>query len=255
MLRIVIPARYQSSRFPGKLLQKIGGIPMIVHVYQRALEAKVDSVIVATDDQRIAEAVTGVGAEVFFSTTEHHSGTERITEVVAALKYHDDDIVINLQGDEPFVPAKLLRQVAQDLAVHEKASMATLYIPLEDEADVFNPNVVKVALDKENYALYFSRAPIPWLRSGFDISRTNFALDLFHRHLGIYAYRVGFIKRYGQLPISPLEKQEALEQLRVLWNGYKIILSAAEKFLGQEVNTSEDLAKARAIYADMSGLG
>ena len=248
MHRIIIPARYQSSRFPGKMLQKIGGIPMIVHVYQRAVEAVADSVVVATDDERIAEAVTAVGAEVFFSTTEHHSGTERITEVVQKLGYADDDIVVNLQGDEPFIPAKLLRQVAESLQTHTEASVATLYLPLTNKEDVFNPNVVKVVLDKNNYALYFSRAPIPWLRDVFDTPTADFPLALLHRHLGIYAYRVSFIKHYGELAVSPLEQQESLEQLRVLWNGYKIILNEIDPFPGQEVNTPEDLKKAREFY-------
>ena len=249
MLRIVIPARYQSTRFPGKPLQEIGGLPMIAHTYQRALEANVDSIVIATDDERIAAAVKAIGSDVFFSTTEHASGTERIAEVAQQLGYDDEDIVINLQGDEPFVPAILLRQTAETLAMHADASMATVYIPLESSVDVFNPNIVKVVLDKHNYALYFSRASIPWLRGVFDNeSQPNFDLTSFHRHIGIYAYRAGFVKCYHELVISPLEKQESLEQLRVLWNGHKIILSQATELPGQEVNTPEDLERVQAIY-------
>lgn len=255
MRRIIIPARYDSSRFSGKLLQEIGNIPIIVHTYQRALAAAVDSVIVATDDERIAEAVQAAGAEVLLSTTIHHSGTERISEVVRQLDYADDDIIINLQGDEPFVPPKLLQQTAADLQQHQQASVATVYLPLEEVTDVFNPNVVKVVLDKQNYALYFSRAPIPWLSSVFKsnvqdrFSATDdFDLSLFHRHIGIYAYRASFVKYYNELACSPLEQQESLEQLRVLWNGYKIILSQANSILPQEINTPQDLQKARDYF-------
>ncbi len=251
MLRIVIPARYQASRFPGKLVKEIGGIPVVLHTYQRALEANFDSVVVATDDQRIAEIMTAAGAEVFLSQVEHQSGTERIAEVVQTLDYDEQDIIVNLQADEPFINPKLLEQAAQTLNADKVASVSTIYIPLDKTEDVFNPNIVKVILDKDNYALYFSRAPIPWLRGVFDQQQQqDFTLQLFHRHIGIYAYRAGFVKEYRNLSVSPLEKYESLEQLRVLWNGYKIILHEALALPGQEVNTKEDLQKAQAIYAN-----
>jgi 3-deoxy-manno-octulosonate cytidylyltransferase (CMP-KDO synthetase) len=249
MFHIIIPARYQSSRLPGKPLLDIGGIPMIVHVYRQALKAGAGSVVIATDDERIENVLLAEGAQVFMSDIPHDSGTERLGEVVEKLDYSDDDIIVNLQGDEPFVPIQLLQQVGNDLQQHTAASMSTIYIPLDNHEDVFNPNVVKVVLDKENYALYFSRAPIPWLRDDFaDDKKDDFDLSLFHRHIGIYAYRASFIKQYARLPISPLEKYECLEQLRVLWNGHKIILSEAIAVPGQEVNTVQDLEKARQIY-------
>lgn len=253
MLRIVIPARYEASRFPGKLLKEVGDMPIILHTYQRALAAQVDSVVIATDDQRIAEVATAAGAEVFLSQIEHSSGTERIAEVVQTLAYDEQDIVINLQADEPFIQPQLLRQAAENLKAHPAASMSTIYLPLDKAEDVFNPNIVKVVLDKDNYALYFSRAPIPWLRGVFDQQRSEFALESFHRHIGIYTYRASFVKQYRQLAVSPLEQYESLEQLRVLWNGYKIVLSEASVLPGQEVNTEEDLQKARAIYAATQG--
>ncbi len=255
MRHIVIPARYHSSRFPGKLLQEIGGVPIIVHTYQCAQAAAVDSVLIATDSERIAEVVQAAGAEVFFSNTIHHSGTERITEVVQQVAYADDDIIINLQGDEPFVPPKLLEETAAKLQKHHQASIATNCFPLEQITDVFNPNIVKVVLDKQHYALYFSRAPIPWLSGVFESkcdvifpSSLDVDLSLFNRHIGIYAYRAGFIKDYGKLAPSPLERHESLEQLRVLWNGYKIVVSQSDSFPGQEVNTPADLQKARDYF-------
>lgn len=249
MIHIIIPARYQSSRLPGKPLVDIGGKPMIQHAYQRALATGADSVVIATDHQDILTACQKFGAEVFMTKANHQSGTERIAEIVHEKNYDNDDVVINLQGDEPFIAPTLLMQVATALAESKEAVMSSLYIPLTAHEDVFNPNVVKVCLDKNQHALYFSRAPIPWLRGVFaSNNKTEFDLSLFHRHIGIYAYTAGFVKEYIQLPESPLEQQESLEQLRVLWNGYKIIMSEASELPGQEVNTEEDLEKARKFY-------
>jgi 3-deoxy-manno-octulosonate cytidylyltransferase (CMP-KDO synthetase) len=249
MFRIIIPARYQSSRLPGKPLVDIGGKPMIVHSYERAIEAGADSVVIATDHQEIVDVCEALDADVFLSDVDHQSGTERIAEVVRERGYADDDIIVNLQGDEPFIAPKLLRQVANALADNSSASMSSLFIPLEDHAEVFNPNVVKVCLDKNNYALYFSRASIPWLRGVFDTDNLDdFDLSLFHRHIGIYGYTAEFVKQYIELPVSPLEKQECLEQLRVLWNGYKIVMAEAHELPGQEVNTPADLDRAREYY-------
>lgn len=249
MFHIVIPARIKSTRLPNKPLQEIGGIPMVLHVYQRALEANAASVVVATDDEQIKRICEAAGATVFISDIDHQSGTERICEVVSALNYHDDDIIVNLQGDEPFAPASFLQQVAELLQKHPDANMSSIYTSLKHKEDVFNPNIVKIALDKNQQALYFSRAPIPWLRGVFDRSTaSDFDLSIFHHHIGIYGYRASFIKQYNELPVSPLESLEALEQLRVLWNGYKIILTAAHEAPGFEINTPEDLEKARAFY-------
>ena len=248
MFRIVIPARYASSRLPGKPLKMIGDKSMISHVYQRALEAKPASIVIATDDKRIEDVAAADGADVYISSIEHSSGTERIAEVVREKAYADDDIIVNLQGDEPFVPAVLLHQVVKALEENKDAQMSSLFIPLESYKDVFNPNVVKVVLDKNNCALYFSRAPIPWLRAAFENTEPeNFDLSLFHRHIGIYGYRAKFLKDYDQLTVSALETQTSLEQLRVLWNGYKIVLAKAITLPGQEINTEEDLKRAQEI--------
>lgn len=249
MLRIVIPARYQSSRLPGKPLVDIGGKPMIEHVYERAQETKADSIVIATDDQRIVEACSKFNADVFYSELDHQSGTERIAEVITQRNYADDDVIINLQGDEPFLEPSLLNQVASTLEASKEARMSSLYAPIEQHEDVFNPNVVKTILDKNDYAIYFSRAPVPWLHGVFDKQEIpDFDLSLFNRHIGIYAYYVSFIKEYIELPISPIEKPVSLEQLRVLWNGYKIALGKVDKMIGQEVNTEADLEKAREFY-------
>lgn len=249
MLHIIIPARYQSSRLPGKPLLDIGGKPMIEHAYQRALETGADSVVVATDHQEIFDVCEAFGAEVFMTNVEHQSGTERIAEIVNAKHYAADDIIINLQGDEPFISPRLLKQVGQSLADSKEAVMSSLYIPLSEHSEVFNPNVVKVCLDKHQHAMYFSRAPIPWLRGAFaEKEKGDFDLGLFHRHIGIYGYTAKFVQQYIELPESPLERQESLEQLRVLWHGFKIIMSEASELPGQEVNTPEDLDKARAYY-------
>jgi 3-deoxy-manno-octulosonate cytidylyltransferase (CMP-KDO synthetase) len=248
MFRIIIPARYASTRLQGKPLQLIGDKPMILHVYQRALEAGADSIIVATDHKGIQEVCEVEGAQVFYSDHEHQSGTERICEVVHHLNYADNDIIVNLQGDEPFVPASLLAQVSELLVQHSDINMASIYTDLKSQEDVFNSNIVKIALDKNNCALYFSRAPIPWLRGIFEQNLKDFDLSLFHHHLGIYGYRAKFLKEYHTLEPSPLETVEALEQLRVLWNGHKIILTKANEKPGVEVNTAEDLIKAQKYY-------
>ena len=247
MSHIIIPARYHSTRLPGKPLVDIGGVPMILRVYERAQQVGAQSVVVATDDERIASVLRAVGAEVFVSDVDHQSGTERLAEVVAAGTYSDDDIIVNLQGDEPFIPVELLQQVATTLQQSNDAAMSTLYVPFEQAVDVFNPNIVKVVLDERDYALYFSRAPIPWLRDQFHDIQTISEFDAlpFRRHIGIYAYRASFVKQYGALMESPLEKYECLEQLRVLWHGYKIALAAAVTLPGQEVNTPEDLIRAQ----------
>lgn len=254
MFRIVIPARYQSSRLPGKPLADIGGKPMIAHVYERALETNADSIVIATDDQRIADVAQDLGADVFLTELDHQSGTERIAEVAQIKKYADEDIIVNLQGDEPFIPSILLDQVATTLATQDTAQMASLYMPIKNRDDIFNPHIVKTVFDKDQYAMYFSRAPIPWIHGVFDKETIsdNFDLSLFFRHIGIYAYTAGFIKEYIALPISPLEKPVSLEQMRVLWNGYKIVLAEAKEPPGQEINTENDLEKARKIYSSDS---
>lgn len=246
MFHIIIPARYQSTRLPGKPLLPIGDKPMISHVFERAMASGAKSVMVATDDQRIADVFPA--EQVFLSSTPHHSGTERIAEVVDKMGYNDDDIIVNLQGDEPFIPTELLQQVAGVLAENPGADMATLYTPIQSVDDVFNPNIVKVVLDKHNYALYFSRAQIPYSRDGFAGEQKSLTAELYFRHIGLYAYRVKFIKQYIQLSETPLERLECLEQLRVLAHGHRIVLAEALKLPALEVNTEEDLEKARDYY-------
>ena len=234
--RVVIPARYASTRFPGKPLIDIQGKPMIWHVYQRALESHADEVVVATDDQRIADAVMAFDGYVVM-THEHNSGTDRIAEVSNSLGWPDDTIVVNLQGDEPLMPPELLDQVANALADKPEASMSTLGVPLE-EHQVFDSNAVKLVTDKDGLALYFSRAAIPWRRGAFENGVENAAG--MYRHLGIYAYRADFLKRYVTWDMAPIEAAESLEQLRVLWQGERIAVSIADQSPPTGVDTEED---------------
>jgi 3-deoxy-manno-octulosonate cytidylyltransferase (CMP-KDO synthetase) len=248
MFRVVIPARYGSSRLMGKPLAMIGDKPMIQWVYENAVKSHADSIVIATDDARIEKIAKSLGADVFLSDIPHNTGTERIAEVVEVLGYDDDDIIVNLQGDQPFLQGELVKQAAELLAQHDHVFMSTLYIPMPSHEEVFNPNTVKLVLDKEQCALYFSRAPIPWLRDEFTKDNKKFDLSIFHQHIGVYAYRAHFIKKYITLSESPIEHYESLEQLRVIWNGYKIIAASVKVIPGQEVNTPEDLDKAQ-VYA------
>lgn len=240
---VVIPARYQSTRLPGKPLLEIGGKAMVQHVVDKARESGADRVIVATDDERIADAVD---CEVCMTAASHESGTERLAEVVEKLSLSDDAIVVNVQGDEPFIPADNIRQVADNLANAPLAKMATLSTPLTDNGDVFNPNAVKVVTDNQGYALYFSRATIPWNRDDYPDKVSPQAVQ---RHIGIYAYRASFISEYIELAISPLEQIEKLEQLRVLWHGEKIHVATALTCPEAGIDTPEDLKRARQFVA------
>lgn len=242
---VVIPARYQSSRLPGKPLADIAGKPMIQWVYEQALQAGADRVIVATDDSRIEAAVTAFGGTVCMTSADHQSGTERLAEVVKKMDIADDQIVVNVQGDEPLIPPVIIRQVADNLA-GSTAPMATLGVEITDEAEVFNPNAVKVVTDKDGYALYFSRASIPWDRNNFAGEEKVVSQPLL-RHIGIYAYRAGFINTYINWQASTLEKIESLEQLRVLWYGEKIHVAVAKEPPAAGVDTPEDLEAVRAL--------
>lgn len=242
---VIIPARYQSTRLPGKPLADIAGKPMIQWVYEQASKAGADQVIVATDDDRIAEAVRGFGGEVCMTRPDHESGTERLAEVVEQYGLADDHIVVNVQGDEPLIPETIIRQVAVNLE-QSKAPMATLAVEIDHADEVFNPNAVKVVTDKDGYALYFSRASIPWDRDNFAKRPQEIHHNLM-RHIGIYAYRAGFIKTYIEWEPSALEKIEALEQLRVLWYGEKIHVDVAIDVPPAGVDTPEDLDKVRAL--------
>jgi 3-deoxy-manno-octulosonate cytidylyltransferase (CMP-KDO synthetase) len=242
---VVIPARYQSTRLPGKPLADIGGKPMVQWVYEQASKAGADLVIAATDDQRIVDAVKAFGGEVCLTRDDHESGTERLAEVVEKYQLADDHIVVNVQGDEPLIPDTIIRQVADNLA-NSNAPMATLGVEIDLEDEVFNPNAVKVVLDKDGYAMYFSRASIPWDRDNYAKSPKEIHHNLL-RHIGIYAYRAGFINTYINWEPSALEKVEALEQLRVLWYGEKIHVAVAIDAPPAGVDTPEDLEKVRAL--------
>lgn len=244
---VVIPARYDSSRLPGKPLADIHGKPMIQWVAQQALQAGASQVIVATDDERVAQAVQLPGVEACLTGRQHNSGTERLAEVCQRYGFADDTIVVNVQGDEPLIPPGIITQVATNLA-QSQAPMATLAVPIAEEAEIFNPNAVKVVMDANGYALYFSRAPIPWDRDGF-VKRPRQWRQIYARHLGIYAYRAGFIGRYVAWAPSPLEQIESLEQLRVLWHGERIHVALAEAEPAPGVDTPEDLARVRALLA------
>ncbi len=242
--KVVIPARYGSTRLPGKPLLEIAGRPMIEHVHRRALESGAEQVVIATDDERIAEAARRFGAEVDLTDPAHGSGTERIAQVVSERGWADDTIVVNLQGDEPAMPASLLAQVAEDMAAHERARVTTLAAPIDDRDTLFDPHVVKVVTDGEGYALYFSRAPIPWHRDEFLHHQEHLPAGVvFRRHIGLYAYRAGFLARYSAWPPSPLEQAESLEQLRVLWHGEAIHVSDARELPGHGVDTRADLER------------
>ncbi len=246
---IIIPARYNSSRLPGKALVDIAGKPMVQHVYERAQESNADNVIIATDDSRIEAVARDFGADVCMTKSEHPSGTDRLAEVIEQRDVDGDAIIINVQGDEPCLPASLINQVANDLEQHPEADMATLYRQITDAEAIFDANAVKVVMDKNGYALYFSRAPIPWLRDHFN-TENDLPESLPHyRHIGLYGYRAHFLKGYSQLTPSALEKHESLEQLRALYNGKKIHMTAALIDPGHGVDTEADLLKVRDLLS------
>lgn len=240
--KLVIPARYASSRLPGKPLLDIAGKSMLQRVYERALECSAEEVLVATDDQRIVAAVEAFGGNVVMTSAEHPSGTDRIAEVARICQWETDDIVVNLQGDEPLMPPALVTQVAQDLAHDPDASISTLCTPITDIADVANPNCVKVVFNQHQRALYFSRSPIPH-------DRDSNADTYGYRHLGMYAFRVGFLQAYTETPPCQLELLEKLEQLRALWMGHEIVVGVAKEMPGPGVDTAEDLERVRQMFA------
>lgn len=245
----IIPARYASSRLPGKPLADINGKPMVVHVMERALESGADRVIVATDHPDVMKAVEAAGGEVCMTRPDHQSGTERLAEVIERYGFSDDEIIVNVQGDEPLIPSVIIRQVAENLAASQ-AGMATLAVPIGSAEEAFNPNAVKVVMDAQGYALYFSRATIPWERERFTHSRDNIG-DHFLRHIGIYAYRAGFVRRYVTWEPSALEQIELLEQLRVLWYGEKIHVAVAKAIPSVGVDTPEDLQRVRDHFSQV----
>ena len=254
---VVIPARYQSTRLPGKVLADIGGKPMIQWVVEKAELSGASKVIVATDNDEVENVVKTFGGEVCKTRADHQSGTERLAEVMEQYQFSDDEIIVNVQGDEPFIPPENIAQVASNLACqHDDAKtsrMSTLAINIDSVEEAFNANAVKVITDKDGYALYFSRATIPYDRNRFLNNEQIQEIGEFYlRHVGIYAYRAAFIKDYVNWPTSQLEQVEALEQLRVLYQGENIHVAVAKTNVPVEgVDTPEDLAKARAYAATL----
>jgi len=234
---VVIPARY-------------GGKPMVVHVADRARDAGAGEVIVATDDARVRDAVTAHGHIAMMTRPDHATGTDRIAEVVAARNWPDDAIVVNVQGDEPRISPALIRAVAQQLFAHAEAAIATACHPIHEAGEMFDPNAVKVVMDERGYALYFSRAPIPWARDAFAADRARVPDGLpVYRHLGLYAYRCAFLRRYAQLAPAAIERFESLEQLRALAHGFRIAVAVTAEAPEPGVDTPEDLEKVRRVFA------
>jgi 3-deoxy-manno-octulosonate cytidylyltransferase (CMP-KDO synthetase) len=250
--RVIIPVRYDSKRLPGKVLLDLAGKPIMQHVYEQAVKSGAESVVIATDNEKIRKVAEDFGAMVCMTSPEHRSGTERLSEAIVALGCDDDEIIVNVQGDEPLIPPAVIRQVAQNLLYHDNIKVATLCEPIQSAEDLFNPNIVKVVMNRRGYALYFSRAPIPWNRDQFVSQKEEIKGKLeeeYFRHIGLYAYRAGFLHEYLKLEVCPLEELEALEQLRVLWHGGRIHVAVAKEKIPPDVNTADDLAKLQAMFS------
>ena len=246
----VIPARHASTRLPGKPLADIHGKPMVVRVAERAAASGAAGVWVATDHEGVAAAVLAAGFAAVMTSPACASGSDRLAEVADRLGWPDDAVVVNVQGDEPLIDPALIQATAMALFAHPDAAMSTVCHRIDDAAEAFNPNVVKVVTDKDGYALYFSRAPIPWARdawAGGAAPALPAGLPI-ARHIGLYAYRVGFLKAYPTLPRPAIEEFESLEQLRALWHGHRIIVIAAGRASPPGVDTAEDLEKVRALF-------
>jgi len=245
---VVVPARYASIRFPGKPLVEIDGKPMVVHVVDRARESGAAEVVVATDDERIASAVSAYDCPVAMTRDDHATGTDRIAEVVAQRGWKDETIVVNAQGDEPLLPPSLIRTVAHTLQEHSDASVATACHPIEEIAEFLDPNAVKVVFDEAGYALYFSRAPIPWPRDAFADAKSLLPKNIpVFRHIGIYAYRCEFLRTYATLKPVAIERFESLEQLRAMAHGYRIAVTVSEKAPPPGIDTPDDLDRLREL--------
>lgn len=251
MFKAVIPARYASTRLPGKPLADIAGKPMVVRVAERALQSGADEVWVATDHDGVAEAVRACGFNVCMTSPDHASGTDRIAEVAAQRGWDDSTLVVNVQGDEPLIDPGLIGAVAQHLRDHPLAAISTACHRIHEHAEMFNPNVVKVVLDREGHALYFSRAPIPYARDAFAAGAFPSELPVY-RHIGLYAYRAGFLRTYGSLAPAAIEQYEALEQLRAMWHGYKVSVAVTATPPPGGVDTAEDLERVRGLFGNGS---
>ena len=262
---IIIPSRFGSTRLPGKALLDIAGKPMVQRVYEQSCQSKADEVLVATDDPRIAEVVTGFGGQVVMTSADHPSGTDRLQEVVSKKKYDDNHVVVNVQGDEPLIPPAVINQVAENLLSQPHAGIATLCERIIDPLDILNPNAVKVVRNLNGYAQLFSRSPVPWLRSWPSLDSITASSDIaqlyampesgsiqWHRHIGIYAYRVEVLNQFVAWPMTLGEQAESLEQLRALDNGVNIHCEEASISLPSGIDTIEDLERVRALFT--SGL-
>lgn len=249
---IVIPARFNSSRLPGKPLLPLAGKSLIQRTYENALNCNAKETIIATDDLRIAEACHAFGAKVCMTKNTHLTGTDRIAEVVEINQWPDDAIIVNVQGDEPFMPVSTIHTIYKALETHQNAAMATACCPIQTIEDIFNPNCVKVVLDSQGLALYFSRAPIPWDRDTFATPHKILAVNTLHyRHIGLYAYRAQLLRQYASWAPSILENIEALEQLRILHYGARIHVSILENPLPPGIDTAEDIQVAEKILLDI----
>ena len=250
--KVVIPARHASTRLPGKPLLDIAGKPMVVHVAEQAQASGADEVIIATDHHEILEVVRACGHQAVMTRADHVSGTDRIAEVASVYAWPEETIVVNVQGDEPLIDPALIREVAQNLADHPEAAIATACHPIHDRASVFNPNIVKVVTDRAGYAMYFSRAPIPYARDAYADGMREGALPAslaVFRHIGLYAYKASFLHAYAELAVSPVEQAESLEQLRAMWHGYRISVAVTANAPATGVDTPEDLARVRTLLA------
>lgn len=245
---VVIPARYGSTRLPGKPLLEIQGKPMVQRVWEQAKRSAAQQVVIATDDARIADIAESFGAHTCMTSPHHPSGTDRLQQVVVQLSLPEDHIVVNVQGDEPLIPPQVIDQVATNLAGHPQAGIATLCEDIDTIEDLTNPNVVKVVRSAQGMALYFSRAPIPWPRDAFMQGQATLpASGAWYRHIGIYAYRTGFLHQFVSWPVAPQEQLESLEQLRALHNGVSIHVDKAVQRVPAGVDTAEDLDLVRRL--------
>ena len=246
---VIIPARFGSSRLPGKPLLDLGGKTVLQRVYEQATKSNAKEVIIATDDERISDVASQFADQVIMTSPDHESGTDRLQEVVKKIALADESIVVNVQGDEPLIPPAVINQVAANLAEAD-ASIATLCEPIDDEATAFDPNAVKVVFNRQGIALYFSRAPIPWSRETFSAAGGALPSHIkLYRHIGIYAYRVSFLHDFVAWGPCPLEQTECLEQLRAMWHGHRIHVARALETPPAGIDTQADLDRVRELIA------
>ncbi len=244
---IIIPARYESTRFPGKVLADLGGKPVLQHVYQLAELSGADSIVIGTDDDRIKKVAESFGATVCMTSESHQSGSERIAEVINLLEYEEDDVIVGLQADEPLIPATVIRQLANDVVEHDNVKVASVCQLIKNVDELFDPNITKVVLNRRKYAMYFSRSPIPYERENFpaDGTKPKKLTGKHYRHIGIYAYRADFLTRYVETESCPAENMELLEQLRILWDGCRIHMTVSKENIPAGIDTETDLKRAQ----------